>query len=89
MSEAGCYWLGVCYVSMTMVMFDYMCVQSFVITYEVLYAHSKGISSHCLRLIALVTDMGCCNDNGNVGLHVCAKFIRHTYMQCFMLIVKG
>ena len=29
-----------------------------------------------------------CHDNGNVGLHVCAKFHEHTYTQCFMLIVK-
>ena len=33
--EAGCYWLQVCYTAMTiMVMLDYMCVQSFMITYK-------------------------------------------------------
>ena len=31
--EAGCYWLRLCYVAMTMVMLDYMCVQSFMITH--------------------------------------------------------
>ena len=32
--------------------------------------------------------MVCCHDNGNVGLHVYAKFHDHTYTQCFMLIVN-
>ena len=31
--EAGCYLLQVCYVAMTMVMLDSMCVQSFMITH--------------------------------------------------------
>ena len=39
--------------------------------------------------LLLVTSMVCCHDNGNVGLHMCAKFHDHTYTQCFMLIVKG
>ena len=31
--EAGCYWLRVCYIAMTMVMLDYMPVQSLMITH--------------------------------------------------------
>ena len=33
--EAGCYWLQVCHVAMTML--DYMCVQSFMITHMLCY----------------------------------------------------
>ena len=29
--------------------------------------------------------MVCCHDNGNVGLHMCAKFHYH----CSMLLIKG
>ena len=31
--EAGCYWLQIYYVAMTMGMLDYMCVQIFMITH--------------------------------------------------------
>ena len=29
--------------------------------------------------LLLVTSKVCCHDNGNVGVHVCAKFHEHTY----------
>ena len=35
--EAGCYWLQVCYVAVAMVMLDYMCVQSVMITHTQCY----------------------------------------------------
>ena len=31
--EAGCYWLQVCNVAMTMIMLDYMCLQGFMTTH--------------------------------------------------------
>ena len=54
--EAGCYWLQVCYVAMTMVMLDYMCVQSFMSTHTqcfMLIVKDKVICVHCLRLVAI------------------------------------
>ena len=58
----------------TMVMLDYVCVQSFMIThmqcfllivkYKVIYIYRGWL--------LLVTIMLCCHDNGNVGLHVYA-----------------
>ena len=61
---------------MTMVMLDYMCVQSFIRSaLKVIYVYiiiTRG-------WLLLVTSMLCCHDNGNVGLHVCAKFHDRTY----------
>ena len=54
--EAGCYWLRVHYVAMTMVMLDYMCVQSFMSTHTqcfMLIVKDEVIYVHCLRLIAI------------------------------------
>ena len=68
---------------MTMVMLDYMCVQSFMITqtqcfmrivkYKVIY-----VVIACGWLL-LVTSMERCHDDDNVGLHVCAKFHDHKH----------
>ena len=46
--EAGCYWLRVCYVAMTIVILDYMCVPSFMIT------HITNNNFSCLRLFVVV-----------------------------------
>ena len=54
--EAGCYWLRICYVAMTMVMLDYMCVQSFMSTHTqcfMLIVKDKVIFVHRLRLVAI------------------------------------
>ena len=37
LSEAGCYWLQVCYIAMTMLDYICMCVQSFMITHTQCY----------------------------------------------------
>ena len=56
------------------------------VLYAVLYAHRNcyskeaNICSHCLKLVAIGYKYATgCHDNGNVGLHVCAKFHDHTY----------
>ena len=66
-----------------MVMLDYMCVQSFMSIHTqcfMLIVKDKVIHVHRLRLVAIgyeyATD---CHDNGNVGLHACAKFHDHTH----------
>ena len=68
---------------MTMVMLDYICVQSFMITptqcfllivkYKVIY-----VVIACGWLL-LVTSIECYHDNDNVGLHVCAKYHDRTH----------
>ena len=73
---------------MTMVMFDYTCVQSLMFTHTqcfMLIVKDKVmyVVVHVGRLL-LVTSMLGSHDNGNVGLHVCANF----HHECFMLIVK-
>ena len=54
------------------------------------YIKSSGFIGDKGPRLLLVSSMLCCHDNGNVGLHVCAKFHDHTYTytQCYMLIVK-
>ena len=66
---------------MTMVMLDYVYVQSFMITHMqcfMLIVKYKAIYVVIARgWLLLVTNMLCCHDN--VGLHVRAKFHDHTY----------
>ena len=40
--EAGCYWLQLCYVAMTMLDYICMCVQSFMITHTQCYMLTSG-----------------------------------------------
>ena len=53
-----------------------MCKVSYASALKVVYIYIV-ISSGWLLL---VTSMLCCHDNGNVGLHVCAKFHDRTYI---------
>ena len=56
-AKAGCYGLRVCYVTMTMVILDYMCVQSFIITHmHCFMLIIKGYGNTCThwqRLVAI------------------------------------
>ena len=54
------------------------------VLYAVLYVHRNcyrgNIHSHRLRLVAIGYEYATgCHDNGNFGLHVCAKFHEYTY----------
>ena len=75
-----------CKCGVTLVVLYMYCMQGFILIEIV----GVIIRSHCLRLVAIGYQYATgCHDNGNVELHVCAKFHYHTYTQCFMLIVKG
>ena len=69
-----------------MVMLDYVCVQSFMITHKqcfmliVKYKVICILCSNFLRVVAIgYTILLRSHDNGNVGLHVYAEFHDHTY----------
>ena len=76
------YWLWLCYVATIMVILDYMCVQSFMITHTqcfMLIVKYKVICIITWGWLLLVTSMERCQDDDNIGLHVCAKFHDHTH----------
>ena len=70
---------------MTMVRFDYMCLQTFIITHMHCFIFIEKYKVIYVVIawdwLLLVTSLLCCHDNDNVGLHVCAKFHDHTHDQ--------